>query len=83
MTTRILITNKIDGSKYEIQRDVCHNHPQWVHDQLGTKSESELQAALDGMNAENWYAQSNETHLGPDENGLEMWRPDKAVSSRV
>ena len=30
-----------------LQRDVCHQHPSWVHNQMGTSSESELQAVLD------------------------------------
>ena len=35
-------------------RDVCHVHPQWVHDQLGTGSESELQSFLDSTSIDEY-----------------------------
>ena len=28
-------------------RDVTHQHPDWVHDQMGTYCEADLQASLD------------------------------------
>jgi hypothetical protein len=30
-------------------------HPQWVHEQCGTASESELQRSLDATNVSDWY----------------------------
>ena len=37
------------GATETIERDVCHIHPAWVHEQLGTESESQLQQYLDGL----------------------------------
>jgi len=66
----ITITNKKTGEKIEIVRDVRTQHPAWVHEQLDTQSESELQAHLDQCNVEDWYA--GEKYLGPDCCGVEM-----------
>ena len=41
------ITNFQTGVTEKLVRDVCHDHPAWVHGQLGTGSESELQGFLD------------------------------------
>jgi hypothetical protein len=57
----------------EIQRDVTRQHPQWVHDRLGTTSEVELQAALDAMDVDDWYDDAG-NHRGPDDIGLSMYR---------
>lgn len=57
-----------------IRRDVSHNHPAWVHEQLGTSSEVELQSVLDGINVSEFYGAKG--HRGPDENGLEMFHDD-------
>ena len=69
----MLIQITIDGQVYQISRDVCTQHPQQVHDALGTSSESELQHGLDTLNVEDWYG-ANDRHLGPDVNGMEMFR---------
>ncbi len=43
------IRNAEDASvTADLVRDVSYHHPPWVHHQLGTESESELQAVLDG-----------------------------------
>lgn len=70
MPYRIQITTP-DGTVYPIYRDVCHTHPDAVHQQLGTSSEAELQQALDGVNVRDWYRDG--VHLGPDVCGLEMF----------
>ena len=36
-----------DGLTADLCRDVTAVHPQWVHDQIGTESEAELQQFLD------------------------------------
>lgn len=41
------IRNHNNGDVSELVRDVTHAHPDWVHAQLGTNSESELQHFLD------------------------------------
>ena len=70
--TTIRMTNQETNETCNIIRDVAHVHPEWVHIQAGTASESELQAMLDGLNVADWYDGGN--HLGPDCCGLEMFR---------
>ena len=70
---RITITNKKNGEKASINRDVCANHPAWVHAQLGTKSETELQRHLDCLHVDDWYNSDGE-HLGDDVDGVSLWR---------
>ena len=41
------IRNKKTEETEALHRDVCHRHPAWVHVQIGTSSESELQGFLD------------------------------------
>lgn len=41
--------NVPDGETIILSRDVRDQHPDWVHEQLGTESESELQAVLDSI----------------------------------
>lgn len=67
----IRITNLKTGGVIKIDRSVTTKHPAWVHEQMGTSSESELQAALDGYNVSDWYRDGK--HLGPDDCGLEMY----------
>lgn len=45
--TKATIRNLTTGETLTLSRDVRHTHPAWVHDQMGTESEAELQAALD------------------------------------
>jgi len=73
MNTIITITNKKNGEMAPIKRDVCASHPAWVHAQLGTKSEIDLQATLDGMHVNDWYDSDGE-HLGDDADGVSLWR---------
>lgn len=63
------ITNKTTGETIELARDLAH--PQWVHDQLGTASEAELQRALD--NYQPWARD-----LGPDVDGVEIYEEEAA-----
>ncbi|MBM4200319.1 MAG: hypothetical protein FJ189_03425 [Gammaproteobacteria bacterium] len=43
------IRNHTTGETAALVRDVCHHHPNWVHAQIGTDTESELQNVLDGL----------------------------------
>lgn len=72
---KIQITNQKTGSVCPIDRSVTTSHPEWVHQQMGTASESELQRSLDGANVSDWYDEGAK-HLGPDDNGLEMIEDD-------
>lgn len=56
------------GSSHRIARDVRISNPDWVHEQLGTESEADLQAYIDQLNPMNWYMDGE--HLGPDSCGL-------------
>lgn len=76
---KIIITNAKTGEKTAIVRDVCTTHPQWVHDQCGTASESELQHCLDTLNVSDWYR--DEKHLGDDVCGISMF--DSAPEKRT
>lgn len=67
----ITITNLRTGQKTNIVRDVSRAHPAWVHAQLGTRSESELQHYLDCCNVSDWYRDGR--HLGDDTAGISMW----------
>lgn len=49
-----------------LRRDVCHTHAAWVHAQLGTASESELQEFLDHADVAEYAAQPGQ----PDESGI-------------
>lgn len=54
---------------YKIHPDVCHEHPEAVHEVLGTKSESELQAVMDGVGYASFFDRDGE-YLGDDDYGL-------------
>lgn len=71
---RVTITNQQTGEKATIQRDVRATHPAWVHKQLGTNSEAELQQFLDDYNVNDFYASPDGSHLGPDDVGIEMFQ---------
>lgn len=43
----LTIRNLTTGETEVLSRDVRHAHPQWVHEQCGTASESELQRMQD------------------------------------
>ena len=60
-----------------ISRDVCTTNPRWIHEQLGTASESELQICLDSLNVSMWDHDPT-----PDVNGIlirEVQVPDMHV----
>ena len=64
---------EIDGETTLLQRDVCHRHPARVHEALGTKDESELQAVLDGVGYADYFDRQTGEYLGADENGLGLY----------
>ena len=43
------IRNKATREVAELHRDVCHEHAAWIHSQLGTEAESDLQLCLDNL----------------------------------
>ena len=65
------ITNKTSGETIALARDVCAVHPEWVHAQLETRSEGELQDALSQYHVEEFF-DSDGHHLGPDECGISL-----------
>lgn len=67
----ITITNRQTGKVATIHRSVTTAHPDWIHAQLGTASESALQHYLDGCHVSDWYR--NGRHLGDDVAGISMW----------
>lgn len=68
---KIEITNLATAETITIARDVTATHPQWVHDQLGTESESELQDSLSNWSLSDYYDRSGD-HKGADEYGVSM-----------
>jgi hypothetical protein len=68
----------VDGVTYPIYRDVAHTHPAAVHEAMGTASEAELQHGLDTLHVTDWYDGEGK-HLGPDVDGLEMFRDEPAA----
>lgn len=62
---KITITNLKTGEFCDAARDVRAGHPDWVHQQLGTESEEELQGFLDQYSAE-------AVGKGPDVFGVSM-----------
>ncbi len=49
-----------------LSRDVRHTHSEWVHEQMGTETESELQDAL------SQYRAADMRGKGPDASGVEL-----------
>lgn len=76
MDYRIVIHNGENNNVAPVYRDVTRTHPRWIHRQLGTRSETELQRSLDTTSASDFYAPDG-THLGPDADGLEMYYLDE------
>ena len=64
--TTMTITSHTTGETLTLSRDVRTVHPAWVHEQMGTETEAELQAALDQ------YAGAE--GLGPDADGVAVVR---------
>lgn len=62
---RFEITSKTTGETIPLTRDVSHTHPAWVHEQLGTDTEGQLQAYLDCYTADAIGA-------GPDSEGVSV-----------
>lgn len=69
---KIEITNLATAETIPISRDVTATHPQWVHDQLGTESESELQDSLSNWSLSDYYSDRSGEHLGADEYGVSL-----------
>lgn len=68
------ITNHTTGETITINRDVTHAHPVWVHEQLGTESESDLQALMDQYNLHDYYSVGR--HLPADAYGVVLTADD-------
>jgi hypothetical protein len=60
------ITNKETGQKIELVRDVCTQHPDWVHEQCGSSSEVELQLMLDQLSVADFIG------IGADVCGIDI-----------
>ena len=75
------VKNEKTGETIDIHHDVCHKHPAWVHAQLGTGSESELQHHLDQCNVRDWYRGGE--YLGPDSTGLGVDRHEENVAHSI
>jgi len=58
------IKNLKTGKVVSIVRDVCHTHPDWVHGQCSTFTESQLQEMLDQTSEQDYVGQ------GPDVCGI-------------
>ena len=52
------IKNLKTGETVNIERDVCHRHPEWVHEQCGTEHESGFQQMLDQIDPEAYVGHS-------------------------
>lgn len=68
---KIEITNLTTKETISITRNVTIIHPQWVHEQLGTESESELQDSLSNWSLAEYYDRSGD-HKGADEYGVNL-----------
>lgn len=68
------IKNHTTGKIIRLSGDVRSCHPQWVHDQMGTETESDLQHALDQY----CYDDFVDTPGTPDCNGVLMTAEDAA-----
>jgi len=66
----VKIKNLETGEIIIISRDVRATHPAWVHEQMGTESESELQAALDCVSTSDFYSDGERESKGFDAGGL-------------
>lgn len=78
----IQITNTKTREIITICRNVTATHPMWVHDQLGTSSEAELQQCLDQMSVDDWYDSRGE-HLGDDVCGVSMYRDNETIRNKA
>lgn len=78
---KITITNKQTGERISIARNVAVIHPAWVHEQLGTESEADLQTCLDQFSLSDYY--DGETHKGADEYGVELIADEADWSYRI
>lgn len=52
--SKFVIRNRRTGKTESLVRDVRHAHSDWVHAQMGTESESELQYVLDNLHADDY-----------------------------
>jgi hypothetical protein len=60
------IRNAATGESIDLARDVCHEHPAWVHEQCDTTHESDLQIMLDQGDLIEYMRHADE----PDECGI-------------
>ncbi len=74
------IVHEKTGERIALSRDVCAEHPQWVHEQCGTTSEGELQSCLDQYDIRCYY-DSDGDHKGPDICGISMVFDDAAEAA--
>ena len=75
------IKNLEIGEIITIDRSVTTTHPAWVHTQLGTETEGELQDCISQFNLADFYR--GETHLGRDEYGVEMIADESDYRLRI
>jgi len=74
MTASIIIYRHDSNESAAVSRDVRDVHPAWVHEQLGTDSESALQAYLDNVDP---FALAGDT-IG-DSDGIRLADPQLCV----
>lgn len=75
------IKNLESGQIITIDRSVTTVHPAWVHAQLGTESEGELQDCISQFNLADFYR--GEDHIGRDAYGVEMIAEDDDYCLRI
>lgn len=77
-----LIRNLTNGELMQLIRDVHHNHPAWIHEQLGTTSEDELQRKLAELSVTRFIraGKHNTNETQQDENGVYLWIPNGALA---
>jgi hypothetical protein len=80
---KIEITNLTTAETITIARDVTATHPQWVHDQLVTESESELQDSLSNWSLSDYYSDRSGEHLGADEYGVSLTADESDYEYRI
>lgn len=69
--TTMTITHRETGETIELSRSVRDQHPAWVHEQLGTSTEAELQDTLSQYRVSDYYGRDGR-HLGADGQGVSL-----------
>lgn len=75
-----LIRNQVTRELAPLWEDSNHAHPGWVHQQLGTKSESELQALLCGLRLSDYLCAGSNNE---DAHGLFVDIPTGALAWKL